>query len=454
MKRTKLYCLALAAIFLVSLTASGQTSAPFSISVQKADNQPAPALQSFALAESGTRWLIIGGRTSGFHRTSQPESTFPSKYSNEYIYVVDYANDLAWKVGLPPKLKNLLRTSNMEFYQDGDVLYLAGGYGSTCNDDKPECYQTYPNLTAIKVPDIIKAITSGKQADIPKCIVSISDERMRVTGGDLKKIGDYFYLVFGQNYDNIYKGAYTGKYTEQVRRFKINFDGKNLSISDYQAFTDPAGSGPQSQYHRRDLNVVDAIRADGSKGITVYGGVFTPSGSAWRNPIYIDQNAMGNTNITIDTSFQQKMSLYECAKLLLFDPSSKNMYTTLFGGISYYYYNKQGQLEESNLDNPLPFINSITTLARLSNGSTMEWPQSPSMSLPQLMGANAVFVPDHSLAKYGGSSEVIDFSKLPTGKALVGRIYGGIWATAQQSSEFNPTFASSTIYEVYLERTP
>jgi hypothetical protein len=342
----------------------------------------------------------------------------------------------------------------MEYYQDGDVLYIVGGYGSTCNDDRPECYQTFPNLTAIRVSDIIKAITSNRQADIPQCIVSISDERMRVTGGDLKKIGDYFYLVLGQNYDNIYKGAYTGKYTEQVRRFKINFDGKNLSISDYRAFTDPAGSGPQSQYHRRDLNVADAIRADGSKGISVYGGVFTPNGSAWRNPIYIDQDSMGMTKITIDSSFQQKMSLYECAKLLLFDPASKTMYTTLFGGISYYYYDKQGQLEESNLDNPLPFINTITTLARSSNGSTMEWPQPPSAALPQLMGANAVFVPDPGLAKYGGSREVIDYSKLPQGRVLVGRIYGGIWATAPQSSEFNPTFASSTIYEVYLERMP
>jgi hypothetical protein len=450
----KFFCGVPLVILLFVWTASGQTSAPFKISIEQGANQPAPPLQSFAIGASGGKWLLVGGRTRGFHRTSQPEATFPSKYANEYIYVIDYANDFAWKVGLPPKLKPLLRGSNMEYYQDGDVLYLVGGYGSTCNDDKPECYQSFPNLTAIKVPDLIQAITSGKLSDIAQYIVTISDERMRVTGGDLRKIGDYYYLVFGQNYDNIYKGAYTGKYTEQVRRFKIKFDGKTLAISDYQAFTDPAGSGPQSQYHRRDLNVVEAIRGDGAKGISVYGGVFTPNGAAWRNPIYIDQDAAGNTKVTVDTSFQQKMNLYECPKLLMFDPASKTMYTALFGGISYYYYNKQGELEESNLDNWMPFINTITTLARRADGTTMEWPQPPANALPGLMGANAVFVAADGLAGYAGSHEVLDYSRLPAGKVLLGRIYGGILATAAQSSEFNPTYASATIYEVYLERLP
>ena len=108
----RFFCLAPLVILLAVETASGQTSAPFKISIEQAANQPGPPLQSFAIGASGGKWLLVGGRTRGFHRTSQPEATFPSKYSNEYIYVVDYANDLAWKVGLPPKLKPLLRGSN------------------------------------------------------------------------------------------------------------------------------------------------------------------------------------------------------------------------------------------------------------------------------------------------------------------------------------------------------
>ena len=55
------------------------------------------------------------------------------------------------------------------------------------------------------------------------------------------------------------------------------------------------------------------------------------------------------------------------------------------------------------------------------------------------------------LALYQNSEGIIDFSKLPTtGSVTLGVMYGGILATAQQSSEFNPTYASNKIYKVVL----
>jgi hypothetical protein len=448
---------AAALLTLTGMTAYGQQPAapelPWKIAVVKAKDQPAPALQAFAFAEHQGKWLLVGGRTNGFHRTSDQESRFPSKYSNEHIYVVDPAHDASWMVGLPKPLRNQLRVTNMEFYQDGNVLYLVGGYGSTCDDDQPTCYQTYPQLTAIRVPEMIQAITAGQAGDLSRFIVSISDERMRVTGGGLAKLGDFFYLVFGQNYHSIYKGAVTGKYTDAVRRFKIKFDGHQLAIQDYQEIGDPQGADLESEFHRRDLNVLSAVRADGTPGITVYGGVFTKTGGPWRHPIYIDSAGTGDPRITVEASLEQRMSLYECAHLLMFDPTAKTMYTTLFGGISFYYYNQQGQLEESNLDNWMPFISSITTLARQAGGATVEVPQAPADSLPGLLGAEGVFVAAAALPRLPGSPEVLDYSRLPQGgKVLLGHLYGGILATAHQSGEFNPTYASSTIYEVYLER--
>ena len=431
-----------------STAGQSQLPVPFRISLQQAANQPAPALQSFPFAQSGGKWLLMGGRTQGFHGTSGPGRTFPSTGSNGNIYLVDVANNTTSSSSLPAKYVKLLRSTNMEDYQDGNVLYLAGGYGSTCNDDKPSCYQTFPNLTAIKVPDLIQAILNGKPGDIEKCIVSITDERFRVAGGELRKIGDYFYLIFGQNYSTIYKNALTGKYTEQISRFKINFDGQNLSVSDYTVFTDPSGTtGPKSEYHRRDLNVVEAIRPDGTFGLTVYGGVFTGDGTAYRYPIYIDQTG-GQTKITVDTSFEEKMSQYECAAVLVYDPASKNMYTTLLGGISLFDY-VGNQVEENKL---MPFIKAITTLRRGADGNTLEVPQAPADSLPEFIGAEGVFIADAGVAKISGTADIIDYSKLPSGKTRIGYLYGGIRATAPQSNEANPTFASNTVYEVYIEK--
>lgn len=306
--------LALAVVGGHCAAAPAADAVPYTVSVSEAKCQPAPALHSFAVAVHDGKWLLIGGRTNGFHRTSNPESTFPSKFSNEYIHVVDPARNAAWKVGIPEKFRLALRTTNMEFYQDGDILYLVGGYGSKSNADAEGDYQTFPNLTAVRVPQVIAAITSGKHDQVESAITSIEDERMRVTGGGLQKLGDTFYLVFGQNYDKKYKGAVTGKYTNEIRRFKIRLGADSLAIRDYEAITDPKGPGPDSQFHRRDLNVVPAIRPDGTPGISAYGGVFTRTGSAWVNPVLIDQDALGKATAVVDTKFQQKMCQYDAAR--------------------------------------------------------------------------------------------------------------------------------------------
>jgi len=405
----------------------------------------------FAVHEG--KWLLVGGRTNGFHRTSIPESTFPSRFANEYLYVVDPGRNASWKVALPEKYRFELRATNAEFYQDGPVLYVVGGYGSKTDADADGDYQTFPTLTAIRVPEVVAAIIGNKFDQIESAITSVTDDRMRVTGGGLQKLDDTFYLVFGQNYDKKYKGAVTGKYTDEVRRFKIRLTDTGPSISDYEAISDPMGRGAQSEYHRRDLNVAAAVRPDGRLGISAYGGVFTKSGEAWRRPVYIDQNAAGKATVAVDAKFEQKMCQYDAARVLMFDPVSKTMYTTILGGITLFYYNEDGQLEKSNLNNFMPFTRAITTLARGPDGATVETPQSAGDGLPVYVGADAAFLPLHTLPRATKTADVLDYSKLPAGaKVLVGHLYGGIRSSAQQVNGFNPSFASSTIYEVYVER--
>ena len=300
---------------------------------------------------------------------------------------------------------------------------------------------------------MVRAIQAQDSKAAEASIVSLEDERFRVTGGGLSKLGADFYLVFGQNYDNIYKGGYTGKYTESVLRFRVQLDGARLTVTDSELFKDPSGvSGPASQYHRRDLNVVQSVQPGGMLGITAYGGVFTQEGGGWGNPIHITRDSNGRTQLRQDTAFSQKMSQYECAQLSMYDPRSDTFYTTFFGGISFYSYNARGELVPSTVDNWLPFIDSITTLVRPKSGALQENTR-PSDTLPRLMGTNALFVPAPGLARYGGTREVLDYSQLPTGREVkVGHIYGGIWSTAPQSGELNPTFANDTLYEVYLTR--
>lgn len=446
------------AVVLVSISLFGQQppEIPFQVTVAAASNQPAPALQSFAYAVDGSRWLLVGGRTNGFHRTSTREATFPTAQSNEDLYVVDVAANRAWKAPIPSGYLQQLRSTNMEYYQDVDkVLYLIGGYGSICDDDKPECYQTFPNLTAIDVPKMINAIIEGRQKDLPSYIITTADNRMKVTGGELFKLGGNFYLVFGQDFEGIYKGGISGNYTDAVRRFKItiNITTRTISISDYQEFKAPGGV--DSQYHRRDLNVAEAIRATTGLpfGLTAFGGVFTKTAGAWTNPVYIDQSSAGSTTIRVDTSFNQKMSQYTCGRIAMFSSQTLRMYTTFLGGISLYYYDKNGNLVASNLDNFMPFINTITTLARLPDGNTVEWPQPPSLALPELIGANAVFIRNPDIPLIQNSHEVIDYDKLPPGPTLVGYLYGGIHAMAPQISFINPSYANSTIYGVYVRKT-
>lgn len=429
-------------------------SVPYTIGVRQAAVQPAIGLHSFAFAEHDGKWLIVGGRKDGFHRTSALGGNFTTQFANADFYVIDPVAGKTWSLPVPEAFATFLRSSNMEFFQDNDTLYMVGGYGSNCPQNSPDCYGTYTNVSALRVSSIIDAVVKGDSAATADLVITATDPRMQVTGGGLRKIGSDYYLVFGQNYKTEYKAGVTGEYTEQVRRFRLasDFAGKTITIGDYQAFSDPSGKkGAVSQYHRRDLNVVAAVRADGRPGISVYGGVFDSTGSGWTNPIYIDTDDRGTTTVTLDAAFVQRTNQYECAQVLMFDPGTATMYTTFLGGIGLYEY-----VNNTLAPDPLlPFVNIISTLARRSDGSTLEYIQPPTQTLPKLLGANAVFVPADDMPLWNGSGDILDYGRLPQGDSvMIGRFYGGIFAYTPHTDEARPTEANNLIYEVWLTRNP
>jgi hypothetical protein len=425
---------------------------PFHLEVSEGAKSLPRGVQSFAFATSGGKWLFVGGRTNGFHLTATSMRTFPVAYANKQLLVFDPGSGQSWSRDLPAAYLPQLSATNTESHQDGDTLYVAGGYGSNCGKDTASCYGTYPNLTALKVKDVIDAVVAGDDAKLASSIVSIEDARFQVAGGVLRKVGDYFYLVMGQNYSRIYSAAVSGAYTEQVRRFKLGFDGQTLTVSDYQAFGDPSGAqGTASQFHRRDLNVTEAITPSGNPGLNVWGGVFTADDRGWSHPIYIEPQGSAAPALTVDAAFQQKTNYYECANLLMYDAATGSMYTTLFGGISNYYYNQAGELVPGGTTNSLPFTNIISTLGRASNG-TREYVQPMNQGLPALIGANAELVLAPGLPLVQGSHAIVDYAKLTGNRVLVGYLVGGIRATAWQASGTNPTYPLEKLYEVYVVR--
>jgi hypothetical protein len=403
---------------------------PYTVELEQISIPGSPLIHSFAFAQSDGKWLFIGGRINGLHGFTALNS-FPKQYSNVNIYVVDPATNQTWSrnifLDLPLSTADQLRSANMQSTQIGNKLYLTGGYGY---DSTSNGLITYPILKVIDVSEIINAVTSG--ASVSPFIRQFTDSRLQVAGGELHKLGDYFYLIGGHKFTGTYRRNVNNQvYSNQIKKFKVIDNGVSISIADYSALTDTV------EYHRRDMNVVSAVKPDGvTPYMILYGGVFKYNRDLpYLNPIYIDENG-----VTLDYSFEQKMSQYTCSNMTLFNLSSQKMHTTFFGGTSLYYYN-----ENSNslvYDSLVPFIKDITTLTRSANGSSEE--KVLNLKFPELLGTNAKFILNESIPHF--ENDVIKLDQL-TGRTFAGYIFGGIKAQLPNNGESS---ASEYIFKVYV----
>jgi hypothetical protein len=129
-----------------------------------------PPLHSFAVGTANQRWLIFGGRTNGLHlfvRSSgngdvPPPNAFPTSLANNLIFVIEPATQKVWSATLPPAYADQMAATNPEFYQDGDTLYVMGGYGI---DRTKQQMVTFGELLAVQVSETIDAIVNGKPFD-------------------------------------------------------------------------------------------------------------------------------------------------------------------------------------------------------------------------------------------------------------------------------------------------
>ena len=394
-----------------------------------------PGIHSYAYGQHDGKWLVIGGRLDGLHRR-QPFAAFPADQNNTDIYVIDPNTQQFWTASLDQLgvgLKEHLQSTNMNFTQVADTLYIAGGYGFASSADD---HITQPKLATIIVSSTIDAVING--TSIAPLFNQITDDHFAVCGGHLAFLNGYFYLVGGHRFDGNYNPmgnpTYTQTYSNEIRKFKVS-NSDLLSYTDYSALSD------EVHLHRRDYNLLAQVFPDGTEGFTISSGVFQVD----QDLPYLYPVDITETGYNPVTEFNQYLSNYHCGTAQLFDAANNQMHMLFFGGMSQF-YSTNGTIIQDDL---VPFVKTISRLSRFADGSLHEF-QLP-IEMPSLKGASAEFIINSEIAQL--ESGVILLNALEGESILLGHIYGGI-----QSSTLNPfnanqltnTSADPTIYEVWL----
>ncbi|MBP6456863.1 MAG: T9SS type A sorting domain-containing protein [Chitinophagaceae bacterium] len=432
MKKSILF---LVVLLFTQISLKAQT-APFNIYIEPISISGLGGLQAYAYGQSNGKWLIIGGRLDGLHRR-QPFAAFDVVGNNNQIIVVDPVNLQMWTASLASlsiSLQEQLSSTNMQFHQDGDMLYIIGGYGY---NNATATRKTFDHLTAVNVPNLINAVINS--TSITSHFRQISDNQFAVTGGHLKKINNTYYLLGGNKFDGNYNpmggGSYTQEYTNAIRKFVINDNGVNLSVSHLPSLVDA------QNLHRRDYNAVAQILPNQAEGITMFSGVFQSTVDLpFLNCVNVD-----SVNYTVNNSFQQYYNHYHCPVVPIYDAQNNEMHNIFFGGIAQY-FDSLGTLVQ---DNNVPFVKTIARVTRNASGVMAEY-KLP-IEMPALLGTGAEFIPIKSIPHY--NNEVLKLNAITADTTLVGYIFGGISSTAANiflTNTGTQSSASSQIFKVYI----
>jgi hypothetical protein len=428
----------------------------FQITIELADFALPAGIHSGATAQYGSHYLFIAGRTNGLHGFNNDTHNFPPDQQNTTVFVVNVHTKTVQSrslydasSGLNQNQIDTLSVTSPQSYQSGNTLYITGGYGV---DTGSGTFSTKDTLTAIDVQGLIHWVTHPQSSTLASSFIrQISDPVFQVTGGAMYQHGDNpTLLIFGQNFTGFYTALSSGVYTQQVRRFYIIDDGKHLGVKVVDSTV------PDSNYNRRDLNVIPIIKMHNNKKVPAYvalSGVFTPNGGVWTVPVEITAEGtpfMADPNL--DTTFKQGMNNYACPHVELLAPNS-SMYSVLFGGLTFEYYDTSGFAT----DGEIPFTNQVTIIQRTSDGlyrqylSPFQYPtiastaSNPGNTL--LFGAGGTFIIAPNMPLYANRVLKLEKIKRPT---VIGYIVGGIQSTLPNTFTSSDSAASPYIFKVTL----
>lgn len=473
---------------------------------------PLPGLQSFASAVYGNEWVMLAGRTNGMHDfTPSGEANFPPNRQNVDVWVVNPVTMRTWHRSLADgtslSLDQISRLSatNTQFFQRGDGFFVAGGYGSLLTSATYNAvtgsttivssgsFTTHDTLTAIHLPELVGWVKSGTAA-VPASLPATAvtqiagpDGYFTVTGGEMfRTTNDQVHLVFGQNFQGPYGGPSNGVYTSQVRSFTLDYTPGGGAVAPTLSYTPVSASpepGDDTQFRRRDLNVVPSIRRDPTDptavqdGMIAYAGVFTgtaiatgtgtvpsPGNGVWTLPVEITATGLPTMIGTTSTAsgFVQAMNQYSSANLSIFSGSTGDFTTFMFGGITANTFDPQsGTL---TYQAGYPFTNQITAVTRdVAGGYSQhyvgEYPFTPLVSGTRtfsLYGAEAKFFASPDLpahVKYENGVFKLD-ELLALGSGTIGYIYGGIASSVPNTTSRFDSTASPEIFAVIITLVP
>lgn len=448
-----------------------EKSLPFRVRLKKAHFKLPYGIQSYVHAIHDNKWLIVTGRLGGLHGfVKDSTDNFPTQQQNRTIFVVDpikkktFARSLEDpQSGLTPLQVDLLSVTAAQGYQAGNTLYITGGYGLNTSTGRLE---TKNALTAINVSGLIHWMTDPSPGETAaQYIRHIFDDTFKVTGGYMNQAGENpTLLIMGQDFDGNYNDPVQQPpvfqlYSRQVRRFYINDDGVNLSITPLDALP----IIPSRYYRRRDLNVVPVISEENKllkSSFVALSGVFTPTDGIWTVPVEISgEGTTFMANPKLESTFKQGMNNYDCATFGMFSEKNKSMYIILLGGMSF------GLFEETNeglrfmTDPEIPFINQTTTIRIDASGNYTQhlmryggFPCIRSKKINRgntlLFGSEAEVILNHKTPMYENEVLKLDEIKKPT---TIGYVLGGIASTLPNTETQADSFPSRYLFKVIVE---
>lgn len=417
---------------------AGPNAFPYSVRLEEISIPDFEGLHSYAYGQYDGKWLLVGGRTDGLH-ARQPFASFPLAYNNRNLIVIDPETKEYWSApltSLSTELREHLQSSNMNFFQSGDLLYIIGGYAYS---ETASNFITFPKLTTLRVSEVIKGVMNGKlDSDL---FGHLADPRFAVTGGQLGKIGDEFYLVGGHRFDGRYTPEATRQniqvYTNAIQRFTFYVSGPSPEIKSYSSVID------EDQLRRRDYNLVPYLFTDERPGYLISSGVFQANANLpFLTAVEIDKESYYPV-----TNFEQFLSHYHSPKLSLYDSSQKSLHMLFFGGLAQFYF-EDGALKQDDL---VPFVTTISRVTRTSDGVFTE--NVLPISMPDFSGTSAEFIPNPNLPR---NETGVFLMEEPTAEAiLIGHMLGGITSPVANPFSFNQTQASSAdsrIFRIWIEK--
>jgi hypothetical protein len=429
------------------ITVTVSNSLP-NITLQPVTNGGLPALREPVIAHDNGNWLIVSGSKGGFHDFDSNDFI-----TNIYVYNPSTLQVLSASMSsLPAEVQHQLASSDPVFLQDGTTLYIIGGFYQETN----LLWTTLNIITAIDIPGMINAITTagGNPSNVnlspyvqyrsPNTIPQ-SPAEFKVTGGQLGKIGSYFYLAYGQNcsgggHSNDYCVP-TQIYTNSIYKFTTNPDLSNLVIVDHVTHPDSDNSG----WRRRDYNLSPLMRGN-TELLFALAGPFTQGNNAlvWTNGITFDANLQANDNF-----INQQANQYSDAFLPMYSSGKQISYVATFSGLSNVYWLTSG-LSYNNATN---YGNILGLISSDASGNVQEYanliPICGGQPLATCLysGLVANFIP---IDTYYDSRGILQLDNLSQNSpTLIGYVYGGLVTTTQLIFGF-PNEASNQVYAVYV----